>query len=177
MSDLFHPITAVLAVSIALAFLSVQMKTRRRMMGTKLGADVLYGVYLTAIGGLSGGLASFIASCGSLTQVLTPEHKLASTLRLRILLAVMLSLAAILVSVRTLGDLLPILAVVFCRFVEIQKDPQRIRYGFFLSAFPWMIYNYSNGFYWPMLYNIVIASSLMIAIIRHRNPATPMDPA
>ena len=176
MTDLFHPITAVLAVSIALAFISVQMKSRRRMMGTKLGADVLYGVYLTAIGGLSGGLASLIAACGSLTQVLTPEHKLASTLRLRILMAVMLSMVAILVSVRSLGDLLPIMAVVFCRFVEVQKDPQRIRYGFFLSAFPWLYYNFSNGFYWPMAYNIVIASSLLIAIIRHRNPVTPMDP-
>lgn len=176
MTDLFHPITAVLAVSIALAFLSVQMKTRRRMMGMKLGADVLYGIYLMAIGGLSGGLASLIAACGSLTQVITPEHKLAETLRLRILMAVALSLAAILVSVKTLGDFLPILAVVFCRFVEVQKNPQRIRYGFFLSAFPWAYYNFSNGFYWPMAYNIVIATSLLIAIIRHRNPITPMDP-
>ena len=176
-TDFFQPITLVLAVSIMFAFASVQMRERRRMMGVKFCADVLFGVYLTAIGGLAGGLASFIASCGSLTQVLTPDHRLRETLRLRILMAVMLSLGAIIVSAEHAGDFLPILAVVYCRFVEIQKDPQKIRIGFFFSTFPWMAYNFDQGFYWPMAYNIVIATSLLIAIIRHRNPVTPMDPA
>ncbi len=146
------------------------------MMATKFFGDALYGVYMMIMGGLSGGLASFIAASGSLIQASTPDHKLESTKKLRIGLALLLSVIAVAISVRHVSDMLPILAVVFCRFTELQKSSQRIRWGYFLSVFPWLYYNYTNELYWLMLYNILIGTSLLIAIIRHRKPVTPEDP-
>ncbi len=174
--DLFHPATIILAFAIAIAFYSSQQANRRRMMATKFGGDFLNGVYITVMGGLSGGLAAFIAATGSLIQAATPDYRLDQTRNLRIGGALLLSALAIVVSVRGVSDLLPIAAVVFCRFTELQKDPQRVRFGYFLSVFPWGYYNYANGLLWLVLYNILIGVSLMIAIIRHRKPVTPEDP-
>lgn len=171
----YDPINIVLAVSIALAFMSIQQKTRRRMLGLKLCGDTLYGVYMVVIGGLSGGLACFIAGIGGLVQIVTPEDKLEETIKLRLAVALILSLAAVIVSVRSPGDILPILGLIIARFVETQKNPQHIRIGFLVSATPWAAYNIVNHFYWPLIYNIVIASSLVLAIIRHKEPVTPKE--
>lgn len=174
--DIFHPAMIVLALAIFFAFFSAQQRQRRRMMTMKFFGDSLYGIYMIIMGGLAGGLASFIAASGSLTQAVTPDHKMEQTMKLRIGMAIVFSIAAIAVSVQNLNDLLPIIAVIYCRFTELQKNPQSVRIGFFFSVFPWMSYNYTNGFYWLMLYNILIGTSLMIAIIRHRKPVTPEDP-
>lgn len=174
-SELFHPINLLLAVSITIAMISVQQRQRRRMMKFKFCADSLYGIYLTSLGGLAGGLASFIAATGAFVQTITPDDRLDDTIKLRVGIAVVLSILAVLVSVEKVNDLLPILAVIYCRFVELQKDAQKVRVCFVLSAFPWMSYNYINEFYWLALYNIVLVISLIIAIIRHRNPVTPLE--
>lgn len=166
----------VLAIAIGFAFYSSQQKLRRRMMATKFVGDFLNGIYIVMMGALSGGLAAFIAATGSLIQALTPDHKLDATRNLRIGLALLLSIIATIVSVRNAGDVLPILAVIFCRFTELQKSSQRIRFGYFLSVFPWGYYNYTHELYWLVLYNILIGTSLLIAIIRHRKPLTPEDP-
>ena len=169
------PINLVLVLSIVLAFMSVQQKNRRRMLSIKFGGDILYGAYMIAIGGLSGGLASFIAATGGLIQIAIPEHKLDQTLKLRLAIALGLSALAVAVSVREMSDILPILGLVVARFVETQKDPQRIRIGFLVSATPWAVYNVVNHFYWPLIYNIIIATSLLVAIIRHKEPVTPKE--
>ncbi len=171
----YDPINLVLLVSIVLAFMSVQQKNRRRMLSIKFGGDILYGTYMIAIGGLSGGLASFIAATGGLIQIAMPEHKLDKTLKLRLGIALGLSVIAVAVSVRQFNDILPIMGLVIARFVETQKDPQRIRMGFLVSAMPWAVYNIVNGFYWPLIYNIIIATSLLVAIIRHKEPVTPKE--
>lgn len=171
----FAPIDLVLLLSIVLAFMSVQQKNRRRMLGIKFGGDVLYGAYMIGVGGLSGGLASFIAATGGLIQIIIPEHKLDQTLKLRLGIALGLSVIAVVVSVREFNDILPILGLVIARFVETQKNPQRIRMGFLVSATPWAVYNVVNQFYWPLVYNIVIATSLLVAIIRHKEPVTPKE--
>lgn len=146
-------------------------------MGVKSLADALYGVYMLMIGGLSAGLASFIASCGGLIQAGTPDHRLRETLRLRLGLAAGLAAAAGIVSVRSIDDVLPIFSVVMSRFVEIQNDPQHIRIGFLAAAMPWLAYNLLNAYYLPLLYNFFIIASLLLAIIRHRKTLTPKDVA
>ena len=171
----FDPINLVLVLSIALAFMSVQQKERRRMLTIKFGGDILYGGYMIALGGLSGGLASFIAATGGLIQIAIPEHKLDATLKLRLGIALGLSVIAVVVSVRELSDILPIMGLVVARFVETQRDAQRIRIGFLVSATPWAVYNIVNQFYWPLIYNIIIAASLLVAIIRHKEPVTPKE--
>jgi hypothetical protein len=176
LSSLFEPVNLVLALAILLGLLAMQQRRRRHLMGLKLCADIFYGAYLTMLGGLSGGLSSLIAAIGALVQTLTPDEKLEKTARLRILLAVVLSIIAAVASVRSINDILPILAVIYCRFIELQKDAQKIRIGFLFSIIPWFYYNYANGFYWLAMYNIFFAFMLMIAIIRHKEPIKLRDP-
>lgn len=175
LEHILQPENILLAAAITFAFLSPQQSVRRRMMGFKVSGDVLFGIYFIIMNGVSGGLACFIAACGSFIQLMTPEHKLDQTIRIRILLAIMLSVAAAVVSVENVNDLLPILAIIYCRFVEVQKNPQNIRLGFFFSIFPWAAYNIENGFYGALLCNIIILTSLTIALIRHRDLKIPKE--
>ena len=176
LSSLFEPVNLILAVAITLGLFSMQQEKRRHMMGLKLCADIFYGMYLIILGGLSGGLSSLIATTGALVQTLTPDEKLEKTAKLRIFLAVVLSIVAAVASVRSLDDVLPIVAVVYCRFVELQRKAQKIRIGFLFSIIPWLYYNYSNGFHWLVLYNVVFAIMLVVAIIRHKDPIKLQDP-
>lgn len=165
--SLLHPTTILFAIGFACGLASPQFRNRRKMMLAKFFGDGFLGIYLFALGGLSGACGAGIASLGALIQALTPYKHLEKTKWLRVIAAVILSIACIYFVYKTPLDLLPICMVVICRFGELQSKAQYIRYTYWLTSFPWMIYHFMNGFYLPLFACMIGSTSILISIIRH----------
>jgi hypothetical protein len=145
-----------------------QMRHRRKMMFTKFLGEMFNGSYLVLSGGLSGGLAAWIAGTGGLVQALTPDHHLKKTIWPRIIGAVILSALSLYLAYKNPFDLLPLVAVTFCRFMELHHNPERIRLAYYVSGFPWMLYLYVNEIYFMLGSVAVMNIMFLIGLLRHR---------
>ena len=106
-------------------------------------------------------MSASIAVLGGLIQIAAKPENLGKTLKIRIVMAVVLSIVGIALLARQLTDIYPFISVVVSRFAELSSRTIIIRLGFFISGIPWLFYNWSNGFYLATLYT----SSLMVAIL------------
>ncbi|MEK7802236.1 MAG: YgjV family protein [Pseudomonadota bacterium] len=168
-APLLSPYALIFLVSFLLGLAGPQFRNRRKMMGMKFAGDFSAAIYLYLMGGISGACAGMIAATGALIQALTPAKYLKKTIWPRVILAVILSFASVYFSYKTLLDILPISMVVICRFGELQSRAQHIRFVYWATCFPWMVYHYMNGFYLPLIACIFLCGSLLLSIIRHRN--------
>lgn len=139
-------------------------------MALKFMGDGLISIYLFLMGGTAGACGALIAGTGALIQALTPHHYLKKTQWLRIGLAVILSVSSIFLVYKTPLDILPLSMVIVCRFGELQKESQRIRFTYWITCFPWMAYHYLNGFYLPLFACAILCVSLLWSMIRHHHP-------
>lgn len=142
------------------------------MMALKCIGDWTSGLYLFILGGYSGGCAAVIAGTGAFIQSLTPHKHLKKTKWLRLGLALALSAASIYFVYKTPTDLLPISMVIVCRLGELQSEAQRIRFIYFITCFPWLLYHYLNDFYLPLFACIILTISLALSLYRHRHAHT-----
>jgi len=156
------------------AMICTQTKNRQKMMFFKFLGDYSNATYSILMGGLSGGLAGFIAGTGGLTQALTPDKHLSKTLWPRIIGASILSIMSIYFSYKAPADLLPIAAVVGCRFMELNRNPERIRLAYYLSGFLWILYFYLLGIYLLIETSTIMNIMFLIGLLRHR-PKPPID--
>jgi hypothetical protein len=168
--SLLHPATILFVVGFIFGLVSPQFRNRRKMMFCKFMGDGFIGLYLFALGGMSGACGAMIASSGAFIQSMTPHKYLKQTIWLRIGAAVTLSAASIYFVYKTPLDLLPLSMVIVCRFGELQPHAQRIRIVYWATSFPWMIYHFLNGFYLPFFACIIGSTSLLVSIIRHHHP-------
>jgi len=166
----FQAATILFVIGFTFGLLSPQFRNRRKMMFAKFLGDGFMGLYLLALGGLSGACGAMIAATGGLIQSLTPHHYLKQTRIPRVGAAIILSITCIYFVYRTPLDLLPIGMTVICRFGELQSKAQHIRYVYWITSFPWMIYHFMNGFYLPLIACIIGSSSILVSIIRHHHP-------
>lgn len=139
-------------------------------------ADGLIGSYLITLGGMSGGCAALIAATGAFIQSITPHKYLRKTIWLRMFIALILSAASIYFVYKHPLDLIPIAMVIACRFGELQTESQRIKMVYFLTAFPWMIYHYMNGFYLPLFATIIGSVSLFLGMLRYHHSRKETKP-
>ncbi len=168
--SLLHPSTFLFLIGFVFGTISPQLHQRRRMMFFKFMGDGFIGLYLFSLGGLSGACGAAIASTGALIQSVTPHKYLRKTIWIRIVVALVLSIASIYFVYKTPLDLLPLSMVVICRFGELQHNSQRIRIVYFLTSFPWIAYHLLNNFYLPLIACIIASVSFFVAIIRHHHP-------
>lgn len=165
--DLLSPVSLLFVVGFLFGLAGPQLKNRRQMMGCKFMGDSMMGLYLLIVGGTSGGCGALIAATGAFIQAMTPLHYLHKTVWIRIGAAVILSAISIYFVYKTPLDILPLSMVVICRFGELQSKAQHIRYVYFVTSFPWMLYHFLNGFYLPLIYISIGAVSLLVSILRH----------
>ena len=165
---LLNPIHLLLLVSLASAIFAYLQGSRRKLLIYKLIADLLFGVYLIMLGGLAGGFSALIAVTGGFIQILTPDEKMKATAGARIALAVILSGIVVYVGVNRGSDLLPVIAVVYSRFAELGSSRQLIAICMLLAGVAWLCYNFTNGFLFAFIYNIITISFMAYGIHRHR---------
>lgn len=171
----FQPADILLLLATICGFTAFMAKGRKKMLLIKFGADITFALYLLILGGFAGAMSAGIAALGGLIQLLTPGHKMRETLKLRFVLACVLSVAGVLLLADRLTDSYPFISVVTSRFAEIFQSTLVMRLGFFISVFPWIIYNWDNGFYLAAAMNIVIATSQILGIWRNER-RLPRDP-
>lgn len=165
---LLNPVHLILLAALGFAVVAYQLKDRRSLLISKLCGDVLSACYLILLGGLAGGFSAFIAVIGGIIQIVVPEEKLKETLYPRIGLAVALSAIVISFSVNRQSDLLPVMAVIYSRFAELSSSRQIIAICMFLAGMAWFCYNFTNGFIYAVLKNLIVLSSMAYGIYRHR---------
>ncbi len=165
--SIFNLTSFIFLASFLFGIASPQFRNRRQMMFFKFLGDAFGGVYLFAVDGTSGACAALIAATGALIQALTPFKHLNKTKIPRIVGAIILSIASIYFVYKTPTDLLPLSMVIICRFAELQKSAQRIRFAYWITCIPWMIYHFLNGFYLPLFATIILFISLFWSLWRH----------
>ncbi len=171
----FAPVDLVLLLSGILGFYAFQTKGRRRMLSFKISADGLYALYLFLLGGYAGALSVCIAVLGGAVQVVTPPHLLRKTIPYRFVIACLLSVVGAALLARNMTDLYPFAAVILSRFVELFHSTLIIRIGFFCASLPWLVYNYSNGFYLAMIFGIFMMGAILLGVFRNER-RLPKDP-
>ncbi|MDD3019613.1 MAG: YgjV family protein [Alphaproteobacteria bacterium] len=176
LNELLDPNTVIYVLGLILALTSTQTKRRRKMMTIKFLAECFNSTYMILMGGLSGGLAGFIAAAGALTQALTPDRYFKKTVVPRIIGATILSAISLYISYKNPIDLLPITAVVACRYAELSSNTERIRLAYYLSGFPWILYLYLNGIYLMLATAVLMNIMLLIGLIRHYPRRGNIDP-
>ncbi len=163
----FSPVTILLVLSYLGGLTLYHIKDRRKMLGLKFASDSSGALYYYLMGGNAGAFGAMIAATGSLVQSLTPNHLMKKTQPYRIAAAVMLASLGIYVTAQRTSDLLPLIAVIFARFIELSSNAQKIRIGMVMTFPAWMIYNFNNELYLLFLLNITVLCSAISAIIRH----------
>lgn len=135
--------------------------SRQRMMFMKVFACLLYGVYFYGMGAHSAIIACIIAGFSSLMQAYIPDRLLDKTRILRSGVAVIMAVVAIVLCVESSGEALPLIATICSRFSEAQGAQQRIRYGYLLSQFLWILYAVDQGLF-PLFMseNLAVFSNL-----------------
>ena len=165
---LLNPIHLLMLISLVFSLVAYQLKARRSLLIAKMIGDIIFGVYLIILGGFAGGFSALIAVIGGFVQIMTPDEKLEATAKWRIILAIILSMIVIAFSVNRQSDLLPVMAVVYSRFAELASSRQLIALCMFLAGIAWFCYNFSNGFIYAVIYNVITISSMLIGLYRHR---------
>jgi len=156
-----------LLISAAFGVYGLSTSGRRRILTCKLFCDIFFAIYLYFLGGYTGTMSAGIAALGALIQLSSPDKYLGKTLKIRIVMAVILSAAGILVLARNLTDIYPFISVVVSRFGELSSRTLVIRAGFLTACIPWMIYNYSNEFYLALGFNFLMVIALLTGIVRN----------
>lgn len=176
--NFFHPYTVLYVAGFILAAICTQLKHRRHMMFVKFWAEACNGTYMILMGGLSGGLASYIAGTGGLIQAATPDRHLKRTIKPRIVLVSILSILSIHFSYREPIDLLPVAAIIVCRFMELHSNTEYIRRTYYLAGFPWIAYLYIKGIDLMLLTVALMNILFLIGMIRNRPKRIPpnLDP-
>jgi len=163
----FSAIDILLLVSAMFGVYGLSANGRRRILSCKFFCDVFFALYLYFLGGYTGTMSAGIAALGALIQLASPDKYLGKTLKIRIILAVVLSIAGIAVLARNLTDIYPFISVVVSRFGELSSRTLIIRAGFLTACIPWMIYNYSNEFYLALGFNFLMVIALLTGIVRN----------
>lgn len=145
------------------------------MMLTKFIADGFSGTYMLFMQGISGAFACYISGTGGLIQAATPDKYLIATKVPRIAGATLLSVAAVFVTYQKPIDAVPLAAIVFCRFMELHSNPERIRLAYYLAGFPWMYYLYEKGIFFSLLTIVCMNIMFLVGLIRHR-PKRKLNP-
>lgn len=143
-------------------------RQRRMMMGAKAAGDYCYTIYFFLMNAHAGAFGAGIAATGSLVQALTPDQWMDRTKYARLTAACFLAVVGIYVTAQKTTDLLPLLAIIAGRFVELSSSAQKIRIGMLCTFPPWVIYNYSHDLYLLVVANVIIGTSLAWAIWKHR---------
>lgn len=175
MNDLsahFAPVHILCVVSGILAFIAFQAKGRRHMLTLKLGADVIFAFYLYLLGGYAGMMSAIIASLGGLIQVCVPHSHMKRTLKIRIVMALVLSAFGIYYLADHIIDTYPFASTVASRFIELSSSTLVIRVGFLLTVIPWMIYNFANGFWFALAFNILVMIAMLMGLLRNERRMT-----
>jgi len=167
LDSLLQPASILFLIGFLFGLASPQLRARRKMMFSKFMGDGFIGLYLLAVGGMSGACGCFIAATGAFIQAITPHHYLKRTIWPRIVTALVLSAASFYFVYKNPIDILPLSMVIVCRFGELQTQAQRIRFIYWITSFPWMAYHFLNGFYLPLFACILGSMSLLFSIIRH----------
>lgn len=170
LDTVLSPYSLIFLASFLMGVSGPHFKSRRKMMLFKFFGDGLASLYLFLMGGTSGACGALIAGTGALTQALTPHHYLKKTQWLRIGMALVLSAISIVFVYKTPIDILPLSMVIICRFGELQKESQRIRFVYWITCFPWMVYHFINGLYLPLFATVILSISLLWSMIRHHHP-------
>lgn len=165
----------LLIVSTGLAFVAFQVKGRERILGLKITADSIFCLYMILVGAYTGAAGAAIAFLGGFIQVVTPAHMARQTKKLRLVLACILSIAAVTILGRTLTDSYPLVSVIVSRFGEVFQSTLIVRSVYLVAVMPWIIYNYDNGLYAAILVNILIAGSMIMGLWRNER-RIPRDP-
>ena len=131
--------TGVMLLGFGCSCCSLQMQNRAWMMRARLAGSALYMSYFYLKDAFAGLLGAMISFLGSLVQVVVPERYHKETLKIRFVIAIILAGVGIWVFAGTSG-VLPMIAVIFVRFSEIQSCVQRIRFGILLNQCCWLIY-------------------------------------
>lgn len=173
LDHILDPRFIIFIIGFVAAVTCTQIKNRRWMLLTKFTGDSFNGTYMLLMGGASGALACYIAGLGGLIQALTPDRYLHATKLPRIMGAIALSIAAIFVTYHQPLDAVPLAAIIFCRFMELHRNPERIRLAYYLAGFPWMYYIYEKGIYFSLFSIACMNVMFLVGLIRHRPKPRP----
>jgi hypothetical protein len=129
---------------------------RRQMMTVRTASGVLFTGYMILMQARTGIIACIIGTLGTFIQAVCPDRMLEKTRTHRIIISIVLALAAVLLVARSPADILPLIALVNSRFVEMQSSQQRIRVGLMFSQICWVGYHMSQGL-WLLLCGEIVA--------------------
>ena len=163
----FTAIDIWLLISAVFGIYGLTAKGRRKMLGGKFFCDIFFALYLYFLGGYTGTMSALIAALGALIQLASPDKYMGKTLKVRIVMAVILSVAGIAVLARNMTDIYPFISVLVSRFGELSSRTLIIRLGFLTACIPWAIYNYSNGYYLALVFNFVMMIALLAGMLRN----------
>ncbi|MCB1558221.1 MAG: YgjV family protein [Alphaproteobacteria bacterium] len=167
-SEWNDPLFLIFVLGFVIVLASTQFKSRRKMMFTKFLGDHVNALYTFMMGGMSGALGGVIAGLGALIQALTPDEYLKKTLWPRIILATILAVVSLYFFYEKPVDLLPMIAIVFCRFMELHHDAEKIRWAFFWAGGLWVSYFIIEHIPLMALTSGLMSAMLLVAILRHR---------
>lgn len=174
--DWLDPYTMIYIGGLMLALSCTQIKDRREMMFVKFMSDYTNAAYTFMMGGLAGALGGLIAGTGGLVQSLTPDKHLQKTLWPRIIGACILSAASIYFSYKNPIDILPMVAIIGCRFMELHHDAEKIRMAYFVAGGLWITYFIVEHIPMMAFTSGLMSAMLLLGIIRHRAKREIVDP-
>jgi len=163
---LFQPHDLIYIGAFFLSVMHFHAPTRQMMMLIKFVCCSLCAYYFHLLGMETAMYAGIIAGLGGLLQACFSDAMLQKTRILRSLLAVMLALAAIIVTGGFGGESLPLVAVIIARLSEAQGAQQRIRMGYVLSQLCWIMFAFEQGLMLVLVTENLNLLSNLIAIWR-----------
>jgi hypothetical protein len=171
-SSHFAPVHLLCLVSGILAYMAYQAKGRRHMLSFKLAADIIFAIYMYVLGGYAGMMSAIIACIGGLIQVSVPHAHMKRTLKIRIVMALVLSAGGIYFLADHIIDTYPFASTIASRFIELSSSTKVLRIGFMLTVLPWIVYNYANGFWFALAFNFFIMTVMALGLLKNERRIT-----
>lgn len=165
---LAQPAAIPFVLAFAGGFFAFHIRDRRRMLAFKALVDGLYAIHFIMMSAYAGAFGCLIAVCGLMMQVLTPDRLMQRTLFYRNIVAACLAVLGAFIIAQHSADLLPMFGCAIARFVEIQRDPQRIRLGMAGVLLLWMAYAWEKELYLMLVAHITVWISLLLAYRKHK---------
>lgn len=148
-----------------LMFLSYQSNKRRLILCWQILASLFFTVHFAMLGAYTGAAMNLLGGIRTVIFIFREDHKWAQS-KLWIFIFSAVFLAAGILTWKNPLSLLPTFAMVLSNVALWFTNPSYIRMVIFPCSPCWFVYNVFAGSYTGCLTEIIVSSSLIIAIIR-----------